>query len=254
MLITVKLTAQGGFIKSFENFSNFSESLIDIIPVGDTILGVGLVQNDTVPYEFGLLLVAFDTLGNVLYYNNLFLTTPNSCFFQPPSKIINLINGNYAITGGVFSSPLKIYYLEFDKYCNKVNYYEYIDVEADFFSSNNIIQINSGFLMFGTINYLNDKKNDIFIKKIDNAGDEQWTRYYGESLHDEFFLSAKLISSNSILVGAERNYHSTPSDLADWYKSWFFVIDTLSYVSSSFETNESEKEVGLFQCLDSSKN
>ncbi len=253
LFVGTSLMAQVGFVKSYENFSNYGESLIDIVPLGDTILGIGLTQNNNTPYEYGLLLAAFDTLGNILYSNNLFLTTPSSCFFQPPSKIAPLRNGNFAITGGVLSSPSKIFYLEFDRYCNKINYFEYQDIDAVFFSSNNIIQIDSGFLILGTVNYLNDKKNDIFIKKIDNIGRETWTKSYGDTFKDEFFLSSKLISSNSILVCAEKNFHSTPSNLADWYKSWFFYIDTLGYVSSSWETNEDEKEVGAISLdIDSS--
>ena len=243
-LNVLQLRSQNGFIRTYETISNYSESLIDIIPIGDTILGIGLSQNGNAPFEFGLLLIEFDTMGEIVNTNHVYSSTHSSYLFQPPSKIITLKNGNYAISGGILSSPLRVFFLEFDKHCNEINYFEYVDSNASYFSSSRLIQIDSGFLLFGTVNYLTDKKNDVFIKKIDNNGIELWTKYYGDSAKDEFFLSAKIVSSNSILVGSERNFHSTPSSIADWYKSWFFKIDTLGQISSSWESNVDEIEVG----------
>ena len=242
----------GGFSNLYlykgERATNFS----DVVYSGDTLVAYGIsYTSDTSPYT-GIDLVLFDTLGNHI-----------GDYTQPPlsnelmlqwfdNDLIKLQSGGYACTGILFTTQ-RAYLVQFNSDGSLFASYIY-EVENIYtiFPQRLLEMSSGGFLLGGFVQQQEDYAGDIFLKRIDAAGNEVWSRTYGGPIHNELIQSALPIDQNLVAIGGSKSSSFSTPIGSSWTKSWIFAVDKLGLIKWEWESplNQEGGVVGLHQTED----
>lgn len=184
------LSAQPGFNKGVD-YGYFFNFFNDVVVQNDTIVAYGLAQDTAWPYQQGVLVARFDTLGAILD-NVLILDTINNIYSIDKGwgKIIPTSEGGFAMTtatlygrDGVFIKLNQNLELEFvQRYRDTINLGEFLVSP---------IEVPDGFLLFGYYQREGNAKHDAVLRKVDKQGNLIWRKNYGVSdRYEEFYKAA----------------------------------------------------------------
>jgi len=202
--------------------------LKEMIVQNDTIIGYGLAQTiDSVNWQQGLLLVKFDSSGNLLQHKILLDSLgdhyTNGTFW---GNIIATEDGGYALTAAAFYRESAF----FIKLANDFEV-EFIREFNDTFNLNNynykLFETIDGYLLYGSIqrpNFL----NNAFIQKLDKTGETLWFKYTwtydlisayngGAKINDSLFV---LVGGREISTGAGASFIDVVNINGDVLKTW----------------------------------
>jgi hypothetical protein len=203
--------------------------LKEMIVKNDTIIGYGLAQiPDSSGWRQGLLLVKFDSSGNVLHDKFLLDTLGDHYGIgEIWGEIINTSDGGFAMTAAAFfrksafliklSNDFEVEFIKEYPKTNNLSNYNY-----------KILEITGGYLLFGAIQRPNYKDN-AFAQRVDNTGETIWFKYFGsENLNAAYNGGAKfndslyiLVGGREILSGGSLSFIDIINGEGEIIKSWF---------------------------------
>lgn len=187
-----------GFNKRF-TIDSGDATIYRLIVENDTIVAMGSIAVDTALWGNGMVLMKFDTNGNLLQSKLIV----DSLIGQLP---IELRYGNFQPTpdGGylmtlnpfIYEYPVLLktdheFNVEFFKYYNDSTAYNYR--LCDF------TPIHDGYLLFGSLNW-NQDNSDGYVRKIGLDGENKWVKYFGYSGTDDVVYDIEPINDSTFLV------------------------------------------------------
>jgi hypothetical protein len=209
--------AQPGFNIAYQS-GHTNNKLYGIAITNDTIVAYGTAQDSSFGYRKGLLLMKFDTLGNLLSQNLKVDTTNLLTIDKYWGKIISTSDGGYAMTAAAIYGSNGVLL----KVNNNLEV-EFYQVFVDTFNKGEAyiapIEISGGFLLYGFFNRPN-LKFDAFIRKVDTQGNTVWWKTYGVNNRFEYFRSMTPLQDSLFAFAG-----NTFEDQGDFANPWICVID-----------------------------
>ncbi len=173
--------------------------LFDMIVHNDTVIGYGLAFNDSVEWTQGLLLVKFDSSGNLL--NSNLILAPEGDFYSIHyhwGKITTAPGGGYTMTAAPYYSNSSVLI--------KVNNDLEVEFTKEFPDTVNLSNFRyvientqDGYLLYGAIQRPNFLSN-AFIRRVDGQGNTIWFNYYGDYSNASALLDLKMVDDSTIIA------------------------------------------------------
>ncbi len=190
---------QPGFSKIYD-FNSPAASFTGLVLDNGVLNTFGVVFHDSIPNRQGMLFAKIDTNGNVLSFNSFFDSQGDDYVTRLGGSIIKLSNGSGFAMVGMVLSRANGFVLFVDNNGNKVNYKEYPDLGSVVDLYEKMIEVDDGFIIFGT-KLKNDNSLYTFIAKLNSNGDKIWEKLFGAPFRDWYFNSIYLDNSNSYVLG-----------------------------------------------------
>jgi hypothetical protein len=226
------LLAQQGFNTIFNQYSAV-DNFARLIVVEDTIYGIGSTYDTTItPSPLQLLMVKFDTLGNViqskLYRDSL------DAFLSLDFLVGNIIHtarGNLTFSATIFGrASTGVYQIDHSLEMKSVFEYPKEENLTEFYYQ--MIEMpDGGFLIVGYVqrpNFLGDG----FIRRVDNQGNVLWFKYYGQYTRDEAFTCISKVNDNRFVVGG---WTQSIPNVTSSYRAALWAIDSNGVLLETWE-------------------
>lgn len=213
--------------------------MYDMIVDNDTIVGLGMAYGDSTFSQQGILLVKFDSSGQLLA-SNLILDELGDhlavSYFW--GKTCKSSNKGYAFTAATFyrnsavliktDADLEVEFIkEYEDTVNLSNYrYE-------------IMPIEDGYLLYGAIQRPNFQDN-AFVRRVDSLGETIWFNYYGAYEDDGAMLDVQPIDGQTVVAASVDQTGNNGS------RSTLRIIDLDGNVLKSWASGP-DPEVGYFR-------
>ena len=213
--------------------------LYQLLIDNDTIVGLGTAYNDSTNWDAGLLLTKFDSNGVLINHSIIIDSTGGSYFIDRTwGNILKTDDGGYIFTATPegYEYPIVI---KTDHDFNVIYKQNYIDSAIIGYATVKLKKTLNGYLLFGAA-YYPSTSFDGFIRKIDEAGNTLWLKYYGFVGLDENVLDIEHINDSTYLIATVEGLNTTSA------RSSLKVIDALGGVLEQWHS-EPEPEVGYFR-------
>jgi Secretion system C-terminal sorting domain len=215
--------------------SHFRDMIID----NDTILGIGVGFSDSVEWKQGIVLAKFDSSGTLLDSKIILDSLGDKLAVDKHwGKIIKTSGGGYAMTAATvyrksaflikLSHDLEVEFIK--EYPDTVNLANY---------SYKLIEINNGYLLYGSIQRPNFK-DDPFIRRVDKLGNTVWFKYYGNYNLQDGFNSIDFINDSLFVLAGARTISQNVG------VSFIQLIDSYGEVTNSW-TSYPDPEIGYLR-------
>ena len=167
----------------------------------DTILGIGVGFTDSTTWKQGIVLMKFDSSGNLLTSKIILDSLGDKLSVDKHwGKIIKTSDGGYAMNAATvqrhsallikLSHGLEVEFIR--EYSDTVNLANY---------NYRLIEIQDGYLMYGSIqrpNFL----DDAFIRRVDKQGNTVWFKYYGNYSQSDGITDLRMINDSVAVVAS----------------------------------------------------
>jgi Secretion system C-terminal sorting domain len=228
---------QPGFSKDYvlEKSTGFHYMLLK----EDTLIIAGTAF-DSLEGRWGALFVKMDTLGNIL--DSRLHLDPNGDQYAFSNKfaIIPTTDGGYVVSCFRFSARSNVF-MKLDENGNVEFLKEYVDSLVLTTFQWGMIELSEGYLISGIKQRVNGH-NDVYVMKVDNAGNKIWTKLYGEYGISENLGKCVQVDDNTFVIGAHKGIGTSPpyDSATSWCRSWIFAIDSLGNVKWEFQAEKYE--------------
>lgn len=164
----------------------------------ENIVVYGLGFNDTIEWRQGLLVAKLDTNG-ILLNSNLILDASDDelSIGLDWGKIIKTSDGGYAATAAPLISNSALL-IKMDHNLQVEFIKEYPDTINRSNFDYNLIEVNGGYLLFGSIQKL-DYYVDGFVKYVDQNGTLTWELNFANTLYDNRVLDIGIINDSTFV-------------------------------------------------------
>lgn len=217
--------SQEGFINIYD-LGYSSSSFRNVTLDNDTLLCVGRVYDN----RDSLWKVSFtkmDTLGNMFFTRSYIEPEGRMVYLRDNCEIIKTSDEGYIMNGHDYSSA---YFLKTDNYGELEFYKRYEFDEVVLVAQKEIIEIEDGFLLCGTIQEDDAYySTEVYVIKTDKHGNEQWRRMYGEPFFNDTAYRFIKINKNRYAIGGGHHLQYGPTS-SRWLKSKITVIDSLGNI------------------------
>lgn len=209
--------------------------ILNTVAAHGKIYAYGALKRDTVPAQYGVALVIFDTNGVVQSVHPSFPQNGRSTGADDNYSIRVLSDGNIALSVGYFSSPYMGLILVFDPDGNLL-WQKDIPYSSNH-SQRELVELSDGFLLGGS--YLPPAPNNTvqrdFVARADKQGNVLWYRSYGdvpELTYNMQYLDK--LDNNTFVIGSVIGY-SEGMGVNSWSRSRIYAIDSLGDVKWDFQ-------------------
>lgn len=230
---------QVGFNKYFD-FGGISTGVVNMLVDHDTIVAYGLSFSPPPQHQWGLVFAKLDTFGHVLA-SNVVYDTAGGHFADVKNADIKKLkdNSGYILVGSLYSRNAS-FLMQFDRSGNLINYREYLDNTAQAEWYRKIIEVDNGFLIFGSKDKL-DYYQDAFVLKVDKLGNKLWEKSYETPGLEHNLGCAIQIDENTFVIGSNpfKQYPAVGS------KSRIWAIDSLGTLLWAWQTPTFNEEGGV---------
>jgi hypothetical protein len=239
--IQFQLSAQApGFNKRFPiEYPN--TRIFKVLIENDTIIALGDGFSDTTLTEKGIVLMKFDTLGNLLHSKYIFDVNFHSTLslFPAYGSLLKAHGGGYImnITHFLFEFPM---ILKTDHDFNVEFIKQYQEPNDDYYHLCDMISDVDGYLMYGKV-FRQNGFSDGFLRKIDIDGDSVWLKSYGASDTTEGINDVYKINDTLFAVSMVKTIDPNPFDESG--------VSVIKYINGNGEVlkeweSEPEPEIG----------
>ena len=230
---------QPGFNKHFD-FGGISTASLNILVDQDTIVLYGLSLSPPPLSQWGVVFAKLDTFGNILTSSVVYDTAGGhySSISNADIKVLNNQSG-YVLVGSLYNRNAG-FLMQFDREGNLMNYREYPDNTAQAEWYRKIIEVNNGFLIFGSKQKL-DYYVDAFVLKVDKMGNKVWEKSYETAGLEHNLGCAFQMDENTFVIGSNpfKHYPAVGS------KSRIWAIDSLGNLLWAWQTATFTEEGGV---------
>ncbi len=211
LLLNTSSIAQPGF-NIADDFGYPNNELYKMVVHNDTIYGVGLAYDTTANSKQGLLLVKYDTLGNLLKHNLVMDSFGDHLTMDKHwGKMIPTSGGGLAFNAAPFfrNSAMLV------KVSNDLEV-EFIKEYADSNLASNfhyrVIEIDSGYVLYGFVQASTLIRRP-FIRRVDKSGEIVWDNLYGNPEFSGNILDIEMLNDSVLVAGSVHNMISNTSGI-----------------------------------------
>lgn len=248
-IYVVKVEPNGNLIWEKIFGSEHSEMGEDIIETSD---GNILIAGSTGLYDIpgnnsgrnrDMYLLKIDQEGNFLHDGIYWVMEGNQGAYDDGYAVCENEYGEYYIVGGCSRESVEVMdiaVVKTDSDLNVIwkNNFEINESQFYDFAKVAVIQVSGGgILVCGSFKYAATLDNDLFLMKIDSAGNEEWSGYYGGDGSDAAYAIEQTQDGNFVMAGHTSSYGAGSFDV------WLLKFDLETGVQNNFNIDKSDFKV-----------